>query len=99
MVAYATLKGMEFHFDRCPYSKNAFREGVRRALNEIEERYPATKLKVVNAFLSQLELLKDGARFRHAGGKTSPILRCSTCGEPCSKECCNFCLLMGKTPI
>ena len=96
VVAYATLKGLAFHHDRCPYSKNAFREQVRSLLNQLEEKYPGTKLKIVNAFLSQLPLLRAGVRLRHGKKGMPPLLRCKNCGEPSSGKECNFCMLMGN---
>ena len=99
VVAYAVLKGLSFHHDRCPYSKNAFRERVRFLLNQLEERYPATKTKIVNAFLSQLGLMRDGVLFRVESGKIKPVGKCKNCGEPSSQEICRLCTLLGKKLI
>ncbi len=91
VVAYATLKGLLFHHDRCPYSKNAFRESVRSLLNKMEQRYSGTKLKILNAFLSQLEVMKKAAK-----QKKVKIGKCSSCNEPSSKNLCRLCKLLGK---
>lgn len=82
---YAMAMGIEIERVECPYARFAFRSHVRKMLNETEERYPGTKFKIVNAFLSM-----EGA-LREKYGRAIPIKECSLCGEPCSGPSCMFC--------
>ncbi len=94
VAAYAIMKGIEIEFMECPYARFAFRQHVRKMLNETEEKYPGTKLKMVNSFLSQMQLLRDGLVARHKKGEVAPLEACQNCGEPSSKKYCNLCTLM-----
>jgi len=96
VAAYALIKGIPIHHEQCPYAENAFRQHVRRMLNETDEKYPATKLRVVRAFLSQQKLLQEGAKMRlkEKGGKVG---KCPSCGEPASGKgaVCSLCTMLG----
>jgi uncharacterized protein (TIGR00269 family) len=82
---YAMARGIDIEHVECPYARFAFRGHVRKMLNDTEERYPGTKFKIMNAFLSMEGSLKAGL-----GGKGA-FRECSSCGEPCSGSKCMFC--------
>ncbi|HIH18683.1 TPA: TIGR00269 family protein [Candidatus Micrarchaeota archaeon] len=94
IAAYAIMKGIEIEFSECPYARHAFRQYVREMLNKAEEKYPATKLRIVRAFLAQQKLMQDGVRMRRGKEK---ILRCKSCGEPCSREVCSLCTMLERS--
>jgi uncharacterized protein (TIGR00269 family) len=84
-AVYAMVRGMDMSYKECPYAQSAFRQSVRRQLNEMEELHPGTKYKVLGSFLS--------------GGKAPEERRfeaCSSCGEPGSSALCKFCELSAK---
>lgn len=90
-AAYAMLMGIDICYERCPYASSAFRERVRKQLNEMEEEYPGTKFRVLNSFLSiQKALLKEAKR------KKAKIMRCKECGEPSSTSVCMCCKMLGR---
>ncbi|MCX6769342.1 MAG: TIGR00269 family protein [Candidatus Micrarchaeota archaeon] len=96
VAAYAMMKGIEIKNIGCPYAKSAFRQHVRKILNETEEKYPASKLRIVRAFLAQKKLMQEGAKKRiEKHGKPA---RCKECGEPSSnrEERCALCLLLSE---
>ena len=97
VAAYAVMKGIPIKFMECPYAKNAFRQHVRKILNETEEKYPATKVRVMRAFLSQLALLADGMKYRNAKQTSQTICKCAVCGEPTSQEVCSLCKMLEKS--
>lgn len=96
VAAYAVMKGIEIEFMECPYARFAFRQHVREMLNATEAKYPATKLRIVRAFLSQSELLSDGLKLRMA---SAPIGKCASCGEATSQQHCQLCTLLEKAAI
>lgn len=96
VAAYAMMKGIEIDFQECPYARHAMRQYVRTMLNEAEGKYPATKLRIVRAFLSQHELLAEGAKNRLAAKGRGRIGKCGICAEPSSKEVCSLCLMLER---
>ena len=97
VAAYAMMKGINIEFSECPYAKFAFRQYVRRMLNAAEEKYPGTKQRIVRAFLSQNQLMLDGARFRvEKAGKRRDLNKCASCGEPSSGRICNLCAILER---
>lgn len=86
MAAYCLITGISYIRDECPHSRGARSIALKHVLNELEDRYPATKI----TFLKQFYRIRD--RFRHLG---SPELRdCPICGMPTASEGpCRFCRL------
>jgi len=97
VAAYAIMKDIEIEFSECPYATFAFRQYVRQMLNAAEEKYPGTKLNIVRAFLSQNQLMLEGARSRiEKSGEKGKVGKCASCGEPTSGKTCNLCALLEK---
>jgi uncharacterized protein (TIGR00269 family) len=88
VAVYSIIKGMNIRFGRCPYAHEAFRNDVRVFLNELEEKFPGTKFRVFNSFMSVKGAL--GERFN--SGETP--MKCKQCGEPSSKEVCMRCQML-----
>jgi len=93
VAAYAMMKGIGIEFSECPYARSAFRQSVREMLNRMEEKYPATKMRIVRAFLSQRELLNQAVRDRLAKS-SEKIGRCASCGGPSSQKLCSLCRML-----
>jgi len=97
VAAYAIMKGIGIAFSECPYARAAFRQYVRRMLNDAEEKYPGTKQRVMNAFLAQNALMLDGAKYRvEKRGVAGKVGKCCFCGEPTSGKACNLCVMLGE---
>ncbi len=86
VAVYALIDGIDLDFKECPYARHAFRAHVREQLNETEERYPGTKFKVVNSFLSLQKALKDSTP-----NQSGSMNYCRVCNEPSGQELCKFC--------
>ncbi len=85
VALYAMLKGIELESVECPYARFAFRNHVRKMLNEAEERYPGTKFKIVSSYFEMEPALRE--RYSDPAG----LGACSSCGEPSSQKVCAFC--------
>jgi uncharacterized protein (TIGR00269 family) len=83
VAIYAMVRGIEIERKECPYARSAFRQVVRRQLNEMEESHPGTKFKVLGSFLAMERLMR--------GGEGGGLAACSSCGEPASGARCRFC--------
>jgi len=98
IAVYAMLKGIQIDFRECPYAYSAFRQDVRRKINELEELYPGTKQRIFNSFVEMQKWMRKGL-----GGEKFFIAHCSKCGEPTagknSKENpgeCMYCRMVGQ---
>jgi tRNA(Ile)-lysidine synthase TilS/MesJ len=58
-------------------------------INEMEEKYPGTKFRIFNSYLSLKGLIEAGAKGEMA--KMPPLKKCGKCGEPTSSEICAAC--------
>lgn len=88
VAVYSIIKGMNIRFGRCPYAQEAFRNEVRGFLNEVEDKFPGTKFRVFNSFMSISGIL--GEKF-DTGEKP---MKCKECGELSSKEICMRCQML-----
>jgi uncharacterized protein (TIGR00269 family) len=89
VAIYGLLKGLEIHGQECPYAVHAFRQEIRHKLNEIEEKYPGTKFKILNSFMTLQDKLRQTT---HEGN----LNECEKCGEPTSQKVCKFCEMVGR---
>lgn len=88
VAVYSIIKGMNIRFGRCPHAHEAFRNDVRVFLNDLEEKFPGTKFRVFNSFMSIKDIL--GGKFDSG---EAPV-RCKQCGEMSSKEVCMRCQML-----
>ncbi|MEM3422635.1 MAG: TIGR00269 family protein [Candidatus Bilamarchaeaceae archaeon] len=85
IIAYGKAKKFPILDKKCcPYSVFAFRKFVRLQLDELENRYPGTRFRILNSFLALQKI------FRQQKNSFS-VLHCKKCGEPSSKEVCKLC--------
>jgi uncharacterized protein (TIGR00269 family) len=106
---YSILKGFKTEFCECPNIGLSFRMTIRDELNAIEDKLPGAKNGMVNSFLEILPILKNyyskekSAKIL-AGKKAKENTNnkqdaknfnyCSGCGDACSGNICNACLLL-----
>ncbi len=79
---YSVLMGLYPSFIECVYAPEALRNDVRNYINELEERRPGIKYKIMNSLEELIEKLGPG---------TVRIGSCRICGEPTSGEVCRTC--------
>ncbi|MEK6978714.1 MAG: TIGR00269 family protein [Candidatus Micrarchaeota archaeon] len=91
VAIYAMLKGMKITFTECPYAHSALRQEVRQHLNELEERYPGTKIRIFNSFIQMEKWMRNGI-----GERNFKITHCKTCGEPSAREACAYCGMISR---
>jgi len=92
IIAYANMKGIEYYRQECcPYSWMAKRNYYRQMLNELENNFPGTKFKILEAHKQLKPLLKKMEMEKGANFK-----ECTICGEPCNGEICGTCKQLKK---
>jgi uncharacterized protein (TIGR00269 family) len=84
VLKYAKLQNIPFSPSQCPYSKEAFRDTVRKALGDIEKRHPGTKFQLLNSTDHLIPLLRKSI-------VVGTLTHCSGCGEITSGELCRVC--------
>jgi len=89
VAAFAFLNGIDYIYDECPYSKGATSLLYKKALNEIEEHSPGTKLRFFRGFLASKKI------FVQEKG-VSDLVKCESCGQPTVSSPCSFCRLKEK---
>ncbi|MHC1605343.1 MAG: TIGR00269 family protein [Candidatus Methanofastidiosia archaeon] len=87
LVLYAYLEKIEFDFEECPYAPEAFREDVRKFLNDMETKRPGTKFTLLKSYdklypVFNKELTAERIRI------------CKTCGEPSISSFCKKCEML-----
>lgn len=84
---YAFLRGIDYHYAPCPYSKGASFTMHKKVWADIEEGMPGRKLDFYQGFL------KNGKpHFAAAEEKDGADLApCAVCGFPTSAEVCGVC--------
>jgi len=89
MAAYCLIKGIRYLYEDCPHAQGARSIALKGVLNELEDRYPATKISFLRGFLK----VRD--RFR----PPEPVVLqdCPGCGMPTAADGpCRFCRLKGR---
>ena len=87
IMTYAFIKNLSTKYNECPYAKNAYRDEVRKLINNFDKKYPSSKHSIINSFIEILPVLKENY-------KKGKIKYCKTCGEPTSQEECKTCKLI-----
>jgi uncharacterized protein (TIGR00269 family) len=85
IATYLMVNGMWEDLPECPYARYALRREVRTMLGDLEYRHPGTMLHLMES--------KKKIEIRCAGMEQEPIRHCRECGDPCSGEVCQLCLL------
>lgn len=81
---YAILTDVPFHDGECPHSFNNVRRDVQKMINDLEEKYPGTKMQILS-FYSKMKVPKP----------SKELVTC-TCGAPSSSGKCKACELLEK---
>jgi uncharacterized protein (TIGR00269 family) len=85
IATYLMVHSMWEDLPECPYARYALRREVRTMLGNLEYRHPGTMLHLMES--------KRKIETRCAGMEQEPIRHCRECGDPCSGEVCQLCLL------
>ena len=84
---YAFLRGIDYHYAPCPYSKGASFTFHKKIWADIEEHMPGRKLDFYQGFLE-----RGRPVFARAMEDDGAILRpCADCGLPTSQDLCGVC--------
>ena len=86
IATYLMLNDAWTSLPECPYTRYALRREVRTMLTTLEYRHPGT----------MLHLMESKKKIEHycAGSMAGePIRQCRECGDPCSGDTCQVCLL------
>ena len=90
MAAYALLRGIDYIYDECPYSKGATTLFYKDLLNQLEEKSPGAKQQF---YLSFLQARREGRLLPMKSGQVD-MSACQRCGQPTTApELCAFCRL------
>jgi len=90
MAAYALLRGIDYIYEECPYSRRATTLFYKELLNQLEETSPGAKEMF---YLSFLQAREEG---RLLPPETSQVKmgECQRCGQPTTApDLCAFCRL------
>ncbi|RLE27472.1 tRNA(Ile)-lysidine synthetase [Candidatus Acetothermia bacterium] len=86
MAAYCLIEGIRYLYEDCPHAQGARSIVLKGVLNELEDRYPSTKISFLRQFL------KVQARFRPP--EPVELHDCPGCGMPTAAAgLCRFCRL------
>lgn len=86
-ATYAFLRGIDYHFAPCPYSKGASFTFHKKIWARIEEEMPGRKLDFYQGFLERgRPVFADAVKERG-----DPLRPCASCGMPTSQEVCGVC--------
>ncbi len=79
---YTILNNIDSTFGECPFAHKAMRYYLRKMINDLEDKSPGTKFKLLKSFLS---LSKDIKQER------VNLKKCKICGKPTNNEICMSC--------
>ena len=84
---YAFLRGIDYHYAPCPYSKGASFTFYKALWTDLEEYMPGRKLDFYQGFLE-----RGRPAFAAVAEKEGVSLQaCASCGMPTSQEVCGVC--------
>jgi uncharacterized protein (TIGR00269 family) len=90
MAAYALLRGIDYIYEECPYSKGATTLLYKDLLNQLEERSPGAKQQFYLHFLQA----REEGRLLPLTEQKVELGECTRCGQPTTApELCAFCRL------
>jgi uncharacterized protein (TIGR00269 family) len=89
IALYCMVNGVFVESRECPYADLSLRADVRDMMNILESQIPGTKQSTVQGFE------KIAAREKDRWAQID-LDRCRECGEPCVKERCKACELLGQ---
>ena len=86
IATYLVLKGAWRQLPECPYTRYALRREVRSILSGFEYKHPGTMLHLT-------ESKKKIEQYCKGSGISEPLQSCRECGDPCSGNLCQVCML------
>ncbi|MDO8647231.1 MAG: TIGR00269 family protein [Candidatus Diapherotrites archaeon] len=90
IIAFSQYNGWKvYNAECCPFSRQAKRNAFRKAMDEIEGKYPNVKYSAISFYQGIKPFLKDF-------GKESKIRACKSCGMPSSGFECASCIQLKK---
>ncbi|MCX8147213.1 MAG: TIGR00269 family protein [Candidatus Woesearchaeota archaeon] len=89
IIKYSRSNGLKVIYAPCPFREDAYRNKIKRMLNNLEKNNRDIKLNIVKSFLSILPLLRN----EYKDGEQE---YCKECGEPCKRNICNTCNIIKK---
>jgi uncharacterized protein (TIGR00269 family) len=88
IALYCMVNGIFSESRECPYAQLSLRADVRDMMNCLESQFPGTKQSTVQGFEKTVE--------RAQGSYAQmELAACQQCDEPCVKELCKACELLG----
>ena len=90
---YVVAKGLEVHFDSCPYAMQSFRGEVSEVINQLAEKHPTIKYSTLRGYDKIKDVLKKEMQKDYAHG------RCKRCGEPSANELCKACSFLEELGV
>jgi len=81
---WAILNNISIHLDECPYSSLSLRSKTKNFLNNIESKYPGSKLTIMESFKKSFNIETPVANLNE----------CEKCGEPSSANVCKACEIL-----
>jgi uncharacterized protein (TIGR00269 family) len=89
IALYCMVNGVFTESRECPYANLSLRADVRDLMNRLESLFPGTRQTTMQGFEKIAE---------KAGGDWAPMElgKCQRCSEPCVKDLCKACELLGK---
>jgi uncharacterized protein (TIGR00269 family) len=88
IALFCMVNGIYADSRECPYSYLSLRADVRDIMNRLENLYPGTKHSALKGFERFLE--RADCKWTQMD-----LASCAICGEPCVKEICKACELLG----
>jgi uncharacterized protein (TIGR00269 family) len=89
IALYCMVNGVFSESRECPYANLSLRADVRDMMNRLESLFPGTKQSTVQGF----EKMTARAQDSYA---QMQLASCRQCAEPCVKELCKACELLGQ---
>jgi uncharacterized protein (TIGR00269 family) len=88
IALYCMVNGIFTESRECPYANLSLRADVRDMMNCLESQFPGTKQSTVQGF----EKIAAKGQGTYA---QMELAACKECGEPCVKDLCKACELLG----
>ncbi len=86
IAAYLFVQDLFPFLPECPYTRYALRAEVRSMLSAMEQKHPGTMRNLIKS-------KRAIEKYVDRGAISEPLRRCRECGDPCSRELCQVCML------
>ncbi|MDO9550633.1 MAG: TIGR00269 family protein, partial [Methanoregula sp.] len=86
IAAYLFVQDLFPYLPECPYTRYALRLEVRTMLSVMEQKHPNTMRNLIKS-------KRAIEKYADRDAISEPLRRCRECGDPCSRELCQICML------